>query len=73
MSDMTSPQIALAVNLLVSLISVHPLWRIFRRAGLPAWPALLIFLPIAGWPLVGSMLAFQRWPNIPPRQPKKGR
>ena len=64
---------ALAINLLVSLASLHPLWRIFRRAGLAPWPSLLIFVPIAGWPIVGSFLAFQRWPNIPPRRPKKGR
>ncbi len=62
-----------ALNFLVSLASLHPIWRIFRRAGLPPWPALLIFVPIAGWIAVGSFLAFQRWPNVAPRTPKKAR
>jgi len=55
------------LNFLVSLATLHPLWRIFRRAGLPPWPSLLVFLPILGFPAVGSFLAFQRWPKIAPR------
>jgi len=60
-----------AINLVVSLASLHPLWRIFRRAGLPPWPALLVFVPVFGWAVVGSFLAFQHWPNVPPRQTRK--
>lgn len=55
------------LNFLVSLATLHPLWRIFRRAGLSPWPSLLVFVPILGFPAVGSFLAFQRWPNIPAR------
>jgi hypothetical protein len=60
----------LAVNLLVSLVSLHPLWRIFRRAGLNPVPSLLIVVPVFGWAIVGSLLAFQRWPNVAPRRKK---
>jgi hypothetical protein len=59
------------VNFLVSLATLHPLWRIFRRGGLSPWPALLVLIPVFGFPAVGSVLAFQRWPNIAPRQPAK--
>ena len=59
----------LVINLLVGLASLHPLWRIFRRAGLSPWPSLLILIPIVGCPAVGSVLAFKRWPDIVPRKP----
>ena len=58
------------MNLLVSLATLHPLWRIFRRAGLSPWPALLVFIPIVGFPAVGSVLAFKRWPDVAPRRPQ---
>jgi len=58
------------LSLLVSLATLHPLWRIFRRAGLSPWPSLLIFVPILGFPAVGSFLAFKRWPNVAPRERK---
>ncbi len=61
------------LSFLVSLASLHPLWRIFRRAGLAPWPALLIFVPIFGFPIVGSFLAFKPWPAVPPRLPAKVR
>ena len=60
-----------AINFLVSLASLHPLWRIFRRAGLAPWPALLILVPVFGFPIVGSVLAFRHWPDIVPRGPGK--
>ena len=37
------------------------------RAGLPAWPVVFLAVPIFGFAIVGSYLAFQRWPNIAPR------
>ena len=59
------------VSFLVSLASLHPLWRIFRRAGLSPWPTFLVFVPVFGLPIVGSVLAFRRWPNVPPRKPER--
>lgn len=59
------------LNFLIGVASLHPLWRIFRRAGLPPWPALLILVPIVGCPLVGSILAFRHWPDIVPRKKEK--
>jgi hypothetical protein len=61
----------LLVNVLVGLAALYPLFRIFRRAGLPPWPALLVLIPVVGLPAVGSVLAFQRWPSVPPRKPRK--
>lgn len=60
-----------AMTLVVSIASVHPLHRIFRRAGLNPWAALLVLVPVVGWPAVGSVLAFRRWPAVPPRRPQK--
>lgn len=59
------------VNFLVSLASLHPLWRIFRRAGLSPWPSLFIFIPVFGWAIVGSCLAIPNWPKVAPRKKKK--
>ncbi|HLG86294.1 MAG TPA: hypothetical protein VKZ79_03755 [Alphaproteobacteria bacterium] len=59
------------LSFIVSLACLHPLWRIFRRAGLSPWPALLVFVPVFGLTIVGSVLAFRRWPNVAPRKPKQ--
>jgi hypothetical protein len=59
------------MSFLISLASLHPLWRIFRRAGLSPWPSLLIFIPVLGFPAVGSVLAFRPWPDVAPRRPQK--
>jgi hypothetical protein len=59
------------LSFLVSLACLHPIWRIFRRAGLSPWPALLVFVPVFGLAIVGSILAFRPWPNVPPRKPKQ--
>ena len=56
------------LNLLVGLATVHPLHRIFRRAGLNPWPSLLVLIPIVGFPAAGSVLAFKSWPKIEPRR-----
>ncbi len=60
-----------AMTMVVGIASVHPLHRIFRRAGLNPWASLLVLLPIVGWPIVGSVLAFRTWPAVPPRRPEK--
>jgi hypothetical protein len=61
----------LTMNLLVGILALYPLFRIFRRAGLAPWPTLLVLIPVVGWPVVGSVLAFRRWPSVAPRNPKK--
>ena len=58
------------LNLLVGALALYPLFRIFRRAGLSPWPSVLVLVPIIGWPLVGSLLAFPRWPAVAPRRKK---
>ncbi len=55
------------------LAALYPLIRIFRRAGLPAWPVAFLVVPIVGFAIVGSYLAFQRWPNIAPARRAQAR
>jgi hypothetical protein len=45
--------------------------RIFRRAGLPPWPVLFLVIPVFGFAVVGSILAFTRWPKVAPRKREK--
>jgi hypothetical protein len=56
-----------AIHFALAALAAWPLIRIFRRAGLPAWPVAFLVVPIFGFAIVGSYLAFQRWPNIAPR------
>ena len=56
-----------AIHFGLAAVAAWPLIRIFRRAGLPAWPVVFLAVPIFGFAIVGSCLAFQRWPNIAPR------
>ena len=68
------------IHFALAAIAAWPLTRIFRRAGLNPWPVAFLVLPIFGFAITGSYLAFQRWPNIaprvapkPPRKPRPGR
>jgi hypothetical protein len=62
------------IHFLVTALIAWPLYRIFRRAGLPPWPVAFVIIPIFGIAIVGSFLAFQRWPLIAPRvAPKPAR
>lgn len=55
----------LVLHFLVALAAIWPLFRIARRAGLhPAW-AGLVFVPIAGWPAIATVLALRPWPTRP--------
>ena len=56
-----------AIHFALAAIAAWPLIRIFRRAGLAPWPVVFLVVPILGFAIVGSYLAFQRWPNIAPR------
>jgi hypothetical protein len=55
------------IHFAIAAIAAWPLVRIFRRAGLAPWPVVFLVVPIFGFAIVGSYLAFQRWPNIAPR------
>ncbi len=50
-----------------NLLAVWPLWRVLRRTGRTAWPALLVFVPVIGLLLVLMVLGHGRWPAMPPR------
>lgn len=54
----------------VALLCLYPLWRIYRRAGLPAYWAATVFFPLLGFWIAGGILAFVPWPNgeTPERQ-----
>jgi hypothetical protein len=56
-----------AIHFGLAALAAWPLIRIFRRAGLPSWPVVFLAVPIFGFAITGSYLAFQRWPNIAPR------
>jgi len=55
------------IHFVLAAIAAWPLIRIFRRAGLNPWPVAFLVVPIFGFAITGSYLAFQRWPNIAPR------
>jgi hypothetical protein len=59
------------VHFVVAALAAWPLLRIFRRAGLKPWPVAFLVVPIFGFAVVGSILAFKPWPNVAPRVAKK--
>jgi hypothetical protein len=65
------------IHFALAAIAGWPLSRIFRRAGLNPWPVAFLVVPILGFAITGSYLAFQRWPSIAPRvapkPPRKAR
>ena len=56
---------------LFAILSAIPLVFLFRRAGLKPWPTLFVFVPLIGFCIAGSALAFPRWPVLPERKGKK--
>jgi hypothetical protein len=58
---------------LFAALSLLPLWRLFRRAGLKPYPALTVFIPLIGFAVALSCLGFPRWPSVPAKAKKKGR
>jgi hypothetical protein len=61
------------VHFLVAALAAWPLLRIFRRAGLKVWPIAFLVVPIFGFAIIGSILAFKPWPNVAPRVVPKPR
>jgi hypothetical protein len=63
-----------AIHFGLAALAAWPLIRIFRRAGLAPWPVVFLVVPVFGFAITGSYLAFQRWPSIAPRvAPKPAR
>jgi len=60
-----NPVALIIVSLIFAVVVFYPLTRIFARAGLPLWPALIVFVPIIGPPITAYLLALSRWPNHP--------
>lgn len=61
-----------------NIATAWPLWRIFRRAGLPPWWSLIAFAPLVGMVAATALLFHVRWPNLPRRaaavpSPRKAR
>jgi hypothetical protein len=69
--DGPSLQTQWLIHALVVALTAYPMIRIFRRAGLSPWPVLFLVIPVFGFAVVGSILAFTRWPKIAPRRPEK--
>jgi hypothetical protein len=59
--------------LALSVLTVWPLARICRRAGLPRRYALAVFVPLVGLLAVIAILSFTKWPNQPPAPPPRWR
>ena len=59
------PVFLILASLAFALVVVYPLSRICTRAGLPWWPALIVFVPIIGPPITAYLLALSRWPSHP--------
>ena len=58
-----NPVALIIVSLIFAVVVFYPLTRIC--AGLPLWPALIVFVPIIGPPITAYLLALSRWPNHP--------
>jgi hypothetical protein len=69
--DGPSLQAQWELHALVAALAAYPMIRIFRRAGLSPWPVLFLVIPVFGFAVVGSILAFTRWPKVAPRKPEK--
>lgn len=63
-------QLALVVHAALTLAALWPARRLMQRAGLPMACIVWLALPLFGWALFASLLAFRTWPNLPPRPEK---
>ena len=62
---LTFVQTPIGHALLFGGMTVVPFVRIFRRAGLPGWPAVFMFVPLAGLVIVFGILAVLKWRAVP--------
>jgi hypothetical protein len=61
------------LHFLIAALAAWPLIKIFRRAGLAPWPVAFLVIPLFGFAIIGSILAFKPWPNVAPRVAPKHR
>lgn len=61
---------ALAVHAGLTLLALWPARRLLQRAGLPGAWLVWLALPMVGWAVFTSLLAFRPWPRLPPRPEK---
>lgn len=63
-------QLAMGVHAALTILALWPARQLLRRAGLPAaWMGWLP-LPLFGWAVFATLLAFRPWPALPPRPEK---
>lgn len=65
MSDLIIQFIPITV---LSLLWLVPFVKILQRAGLPAWWAVVIFVPLIGLTVMLWVVGFVRWPREDVRQ-----
>ena len=58
---------------LFAALACLPLAFTFRRTGLAVWPTVFVFIPLVGFPIAVSFLAFPQWPVLPQKLKKKTR
>ncbi len=56
---------------LFNALIVWPVARVFRRAGLNPWYALVVFVPLVGLMAAVAILGHSRWPALPDRAPAR--
>jgi len=60
----------LIIHTVLTVLALWPARRLLVRAGLPvAWMGWLA-LPLFGWAVFTTLLAFKTWPNLPPKPEK---
>ncbi|OYQ35234.1 hypothetical protein CHU95_08365 [Niveispirillum lacus] len=63
-------QVALLMHAFLTLAALWPARRLLQRAGLPVALMGWLVLPLFGWAVFASVLAFKPWPKLPPRPEK---
>ncbi|MFV3077952.1 hypothetical protein [Niveispirillum fermenti] len=63
-------QIAMGVHAALTILALWPARQLLRRAGLPAGWMGWLALPLFGWAVFATLLAFRPWPALPARPEK---